>query len=184
MEPDQARARGSQSGGEKKASQARKTQAAPRSDRKRRSPRVVSRPRTPWRGAPPGRRHSRRPMSAMAPKTKVRVAGVQAIQKPPTSGWVQEKPAPPPCRRCPSRPSRRGRGSAGGRGSGPREGRAAPVVQLQGILASIRRKGASRFCRPALVYAPSDRREDDDTSNLRHREFYRVPVFVSPYSTI
>ncbi len=35
-------------------------------------------------------------MNAMAPKTKAkkaRVAGVQAIQKPPKSGWVQEKPA-------------------------------------------------------------------------------------------
>ena len=62
---------------------------------KSRSPRVVSRPSTPWRGAPPGARHSRRPISAMQPKTKAKkasVAGVQAIQKPPKSGWVQEKP--------------------------------------------------------------------------------------------
>jgi len=64
---------------------------------KRRSPRVVSRPKMPCRGAPPGERHSSRPISAMQAKMKAKkaiVAGVQAIQKPLKRGWVQEKALP------------------------------------------------------------------------------------------
>ena len=91
--------------------------------RKRRSPRVVSRPRTPWRGAPPG--------SAPFEEAHQRDRGEDEGEEgeggrgPGHPEAVEERLGPgealllPPCRRCPSRAwPGRGRRRGGGRGRG------------------------------------------------------------------
>src|SRR5262245_37791221 len=63
-----------------KASQARKMKALPSSEMKRRSPRVVSSPRTPRRGAPPGAKYSQTDMPTRHRKMKMKKAAVGHVQ--------------------------------------------------------------------------------------------------------
>src|SRR4029079_5532328 len=65
-------------------SQARKMKALPNSEMNSRSPRVVSRPKTPWRGEPPGEDASEADMAtkqARRNRRKAPVGEVDAIQE-------------------------------------------------------------------------------------------------------
>src|SRR5215470_7760212 len=69
-----------QSGVPMRPSQARKMKALPNSEMNSRSPRVVSRPRIPRRGAPPGAKYSQTDMLTRHTKMKTKKAAVGHVQ--------------------------------------------------------------------------------------------------------
>ncbi len=73
-------------------SQPRKINALPSKVMNNRSPRVVSSPSTPRRGAPPGRRHSQKIMPPMQSATKTKKAAVGQVQA------IHDKPMVQPFR--------------------------------------------------------------------------------------